>query len=68
MVLLLVTTMHVTGIENCGLILLKDADNCFYSLVMLLLTSNNLKNFPMLLKKNKCQPEICKNITYLTYL
>lgn len=46
MVLLLVTTMHVTGIENCGLILLKDADNCFYSLVMLLLTSNNLKNFP----------------------
>lgn len=46
MVLLLVSTMHVTGIENCGLILLKDADNCFYSLVMLLLPSNNLKNFP----------------------
>lgn len=46
MVLLLVSTMHVTGIGNCGLILLKDAENCFYSLVMLLLTSNNLKNFP----------------------
>lgn len=62
MVLLLVSTMHVTGIENCGLILLKDAENCFYSLVMLLLTSNNVKNFP-----DKCQPEICENITYLTY-
>lgn len=46
MVLLLVSTMHVTGIENCGLILLKDADNCFYSLVTLLFKRNNLKNFP----------------------